>query len=663
MSLSLSSVWFDWDDHLLYLIDSPGSQALAHERGLAISGADAAYVVVSAPDGVEFGTEQALRDAAQQGVPRVVVLNKMDRGGDSEGIRMQLERSTGLRVVPMQIPFFEDGRLVGLVSLLQRKLLRYADDCSGEYTVEDVPTQLSSETEAAWEHVMESVALTDDDLLEHYLEYLELPVEMIQRGMARAMRQGLLIPMLYASAQEHIGAQAILDMAPWALPEPGSRPLVATNEAGVNREIALNGPFTARLLATRLDMDDQPYHLVRVLSGVPPRDGQWTAVSTGVVSKVRKLYQVRGPRRTTAVNILPGSIIGTWDALDAIPGEVFSAGETLRLPAPPKPVQMVSWMLTPSTKNDANRLDDALDMLIRMDSGLGAGRDPLTGQPVLTGTTRGHLDHALRCLEVRLGVRVTSALPPVAYREVPASAVRGIQGVHLKSGPGDEVQEFGECWIDLDPADPDRGISVVQHANDDTIPTRYHGALIRGFERGLRSGPLAGYPVVGVAVTCTNGEYDIFMSTEDHFELAGATAVKAALAKSGSRLLEPWSVVEIMVPADEVGHTLNDIAAHRGRILGMEVRGTSATVRAHCPDRELRGFAPRLQSLTGGRGAFTHTHSHYGWLPAQFTREAIDASPFANQVKRPSAGTPKPVRREVKPFQRKSRPVQRGVKA
>ncbi len=655
-SLAPAFAWLPWDEHLVQIIDTPGSPGLAHERDLALHGADSAVVVVSAPDGVEYGAESALRTAGRLGKPRVVVLNKMDRPGDVAGICRHLERLTGAKVVPLQVPFDNDeGEFAGVVSLLKRKALRYHPDGSGTYSIEPMPDRVSGACDAAWELVMEAVALTDDELLEHYLEYLELPVDLVREGLARGMAKGLVVPVLFASGHSNIGAHALLDLAVWALP-------AAAGDA--------SAPFAARLLATRYDADNQPYHVMRVLQGLPSRGMAWTtSAGTG---RVRKLYQVRGPRRAVAASMGPGCIVAAWDELPGRPGDLVYDGkkpdqlqEELFDPLP-EPAHMAAWMLMPREARDERRLDEALCALVSTDRGLQLDVEPLSGLPVLRGTTDDHLHHAVRFLEGRLGVRVTTALEPVAFREVPAGECRAIQGVHRVAGGGD-VSEYGECFIDLAPCSPEQGLSVsMAEYIDDCIPNRFHEGLERGLASGLREGPTAGYPVIGVAIHVTGGDYDVFMSDEGHFELAGHAAAVSALQATSSSLVEPWSTLEIAAPANEVGDILNDVAAHRGRILGMEVRGATASVRAQLPDLELRAFGPRLQAITGGRGQFEASHSHYGWLPAAYVREAIDASPLRNPVHRPgpaTGGTPKPATREVRPFSRQAYAVTRGAKA
>ena len=227
-------------------------------------------------------------------------------------------------------------------------------------------------------------------------------------------------------------------------------------------------------------------------------------------------------------------------------------------------------------------------------------------------------------------------LPPVGYVELPSAAVRGVEGVHVREDGDGLREEYGKCELTLVPTDPEQGMRFVDAIGDveDDLPRKYRGAIDQGCQRAMRHGPTAGYPVVGAQLHLTGGDYDILQSTDDHFRLAGEKAVRTALERSGTRLLEPWWEVEVSSPQGSLGDLISDISAHRGRILGMEVEGGLARLTAHSPYRELRTFAARLQTLTGGRGRFHTRMSHYEVLPDNLLREAIEASPHRRTAER-----------------------------
>jgi elongation factor G len=629
MTLRLGFAWMEWEGHRLEMVDTPGSEGLAHEQALALSCVDSALIVIAATDGVQLGTRRVLDEAARAGLPRVVVVSRMDRASDPRGVVAQLEETvTGTRVVPLQLPLYEEGRFAGVIDVLGRRALRYAPDASGAFSEEPVPAGMQAELAAATDRIVDAVALSDDTLLERYLEDLELPLHLVRQGLARAIAAGKLLPVVYASAVAAIGAQPLLDLVAWALPSPEDRrgPW-ALDATGDDVEIRPEGPFVAQLLATRLDEEGQRFHVLRVWSGKPPRKGGWVHGETGQIAKVQKLYALRGPRAAQAKHEGAGAIVATWDPLTGRPGDTWTDGPRLVLGAPPQPPPMLAVRVVPASKKDFEALPAALATLGDLDPALEIAADEVTGDPLVAGVGQEHLERALDVLRGRLGVAFTTEPPAVPYRETPAVAVRSVHAVHKKSSDG-EVSEYAACTVDLTPTPVDQPLRYEHAADEDKLPVKYEDALVAGVRDGLRSGPTAGYPVIGVEVRCTDGDYDILQTTDDHVRAAAEKAVRAALEKAGTRLLEPWWSVHVVVPSDDVGQVLADLGARRARIQGLEVDGRQASVFADCPYRELRAFGPRLQALTAGRGRFTAHASHYDVLPAHLVKEAVAASPF-----------------------------------
>ncbi|MBN2799402.1 MAG: hypothetical protein JXX28_09670 [Deltaproteobacteria bacterium] len=620
MSFSMAFAWLEWRDSLVHLIDTPGGDGFVHERNLAIQGADGVVVVVSGPDGVENGAASALQVATGA---RMVVVTKMDRSVDLDTLLLELEESTGLKPVLLQLPFYDHAdRFTGVVCLQQRLAFRYDSEGNGAFSPEPIPLDMEPRTAEAWERVMEAVALSDERLLEDYLEFLELPRESVAAGLRDGVRAGQLLPVLLASGGDAIGADLILDAMIDLLPS-GEEMARQEQEARSMGDAA----FLGQLLATRLDEEGNPYHVLRVWSGDAQRASSWLNPDTGERVRVRSLYQIRGPRRTKAFNTGPGSIVATWDSLASRPGDTLADQGGAALPVPEMPPAMVSSLLLPVGRTRTEELGDALVRLQQLDASLRVSTDDLTGGWLLMGTSEDQVGRGVDLLRTRLGVGVQASLPPVGYREIPATAVSGVEGIYKREGKLG-VEEYGACEITLSPVAPADNCTFEAAVDEQELPARFHTSIADGARAAMRHGPTAGYPVVGADVRLTGGGYNILFSTEEHFKAAGERAAKTALQQSGTRLMEPWCEVEIQTPADEVGGVLNAISSNRGRILGMEVDGRVALIKASAPFREMRTFAPRLSSLTGGRGTFTQRTSHYEDLPSNLWTEAIDASPF-----------------------------------
>ena len=650
----LSTAWFEWAGEafgsdagvaagieaeadpprprLIQLIDTPGAAAMAAVRDVGLAAAEAAVLTLDARAGLEVGAEGALRAAGRLGVPTVAVLSKIDRAiPDLPSLLGAIGRAAGCRAVAVHLPMTDEaGRVNGLIDVIAGRVIRYADDDSGARSPEPVPDAHRPALQAAREQLVDAVAMTDDALLEEYLEYLALPEGKVARGLVRAIRARQIVPVLCASAQRRIGARELLDaIAAW-VPPYGEVPRTFVEHDGSQRVVDPEGPFVAMVLSEHLDRERREHwHLVRICGGNPPK-GEWVDGRSGARHRVRKLYRMRGQRRAAAPAPVPGMIVATYDALPVGAGTTLTDGTRgeIRLPDPDPPM-MALWV-RPVNPREEGRMNEALQGAVRSDRGLSLLADTHSGARLLAGADEAHLRIAIdRVVAWGGGVQVMTALPPVGYVETPIRRVCGVEGLFVEKDGDGLVEAYGKCEVDLQPTDPANGTHFIDTLGDieDDLPIRYRGAIDQGARAALQHGPTAGYPVVGVQLQLTGGAYDILQSTDDHFRLAGERAARIALERTGTRLLEPWLEIEVRAPQGAVGDLISDISAHRGRILGMEVEGPTAQLKAISPYRELRTFASRLRTLTHGRGAYRTRRTHYEAVPDHLLDEAIEASP------------------------------------
>jgi len=627
-SLHVHSVWAPWNDHVLQLLDAPGSDVLPHERDVALSAADGALVVVDATQGLEVGTRETLRRVRNLDRSAMVVVSKVDREHRLGPLLKQVSAEVGRRAVLVQLPFVDDdGQLAGVVDLVEQQVLRFDEESAG-FSPEPVPQRVRAEVDRASEQLAEAVALCDDDLLEHYLEELELPRGELTRGLHAAVERRQLVPVMITSVAARIGAQPLLDGLVRWLPSPVARPPLAHDYDG--RPITLDpaGGFVAQVIGVSPGSDGTLRTLLRLWAGRPPASGVWTHAPDGRRIKVRKLYRVRGDRRSSTGPLVPGMVVASYDDLGVRPGATLTDGSRLQITVPEVAPPMMAWLVD---GEEADALRDALQALVASDRGLALHSDESTGGVLLAAACEGHLALAIDRLRAWYGVDAQTNLPPVAYREMPVAAVDEVEGVHVREGSDGLVEEYGRCRLALVPDEPD-GYAFEDEVDDPhDLPERWRPAIGEGAARAMQHGPTAGYPVVGARVKLIGGEYDILQSTDDHFRRAGEKGVRSALERAGTRLLEPWWSVSITVPAANLGDLINDLGAHRGRVVGMEVDATEATVQAHSPYRELRTFAARLSALTHGQGHFRAEPDHYEPLPEELVGEAIAQSPFLDQ--------------------------------
>ena len=610
--------WLQWDDYRIQLVDLPWSDDPVHAWDPVLSAVDGAVVVLSASEGMQMGAETALSVVRDRDLPTVVVLNKVDRAEDLDALLADLETRAGVKTLPLQLPFDDDeGRFSGVVSLVQQRVLRYDHTGSGQYSKEPLPRHLEGAARAAWERVVEAVALTDDALLEEYLEYLELPLERVRAQLARAVRERKLLPVLFASSTECIGGAAVLDLLLWALPSVLERPAVANDRDGTEVVLGPDSPFVAQLLSAEVDAEGTWRWICRIRGGVPPR-GPWLHQGTGPATRPSKLYDVRGPRRSLAREPFLGQIVACYEPVHGRPGDTLTDGAELALPRIALPPPMMCWQVEPPLSVDEEAWARTLERLLATDPVLGLLEEE--GHTLLTASSAGPLHRAVSLLRERMGVAVQASLPAVPYRERVTSIVPQVQGIFRRTSAG--LNEYGEAWIQLAPAIDGAGVEFEDAVPEELLPRRYVPMIEQGVREAMAKGP-KGFPVVSARVICTGGEYDALDSTEEHLRLAGLKAGRNALERAQTELLEPWSRVELDVPSSQVGEVISDLSSRRGRVVDLQVDGAVTQIRAECPYRELRGWAPRLLSLTHGRGHFRWSLSHYGPVPSSMTGEIL----------------------------------------
>lgn len=617
-SLWPAVAWLPWGDKVVQLVDTPGDDASAYTSRLALSGVDAELLVLSGPDGVERGAEDALRASRHADRPMVAVISKLDRPADVDGILARLAEVGRRRVLPLQVPVFDGtSALVGVVDVLGDRLLRWPSP--GEPVVEPVPEGMHAAVLAAREQLVDAAAMCDAALLDAHLARLPIDAGTLWPALACAVQDGAILPVLFASGTRGVGAQPILDAMTRLTPCPLEWTLPPDGDG--------DPAFVVQWIASRLDEDGQVVAIVRVWHGQVGPNLMWRNARTSATVRVRKVYEARGPRRSVARHDGPGTLFALWEDLPGLPGDTFTDGPRVPL-GPPASRPPMAWLhLTPRDAAHRERVVAGLSRLLRLDPSVRVDDDATTGAIRLSGSSQRQLDQVLELLRGRLQVDVASSLPPVRYLEHPKAPVQGVHAVHRKDRNGD-VLEFGEVWIDLTPEPIDAPFRFTGDVDDDVLPTRFVPPVGEGARRALEHGPTGGYPVRGVSVRCTGGEYDVLESKEEHFVIAGELAMRHALANVGTELWEPWTEVHVFVPSADVGTVLSDLAAQRARVVGLEVdHGDETSIQAWMPDREKRTLAARLDTLTGGRGWFISRSTHHDRLPRELVADAVAASP------------------------------------
>ncbi|TNE84419.1 MAG: hypothetical protein EP330_29850 [Deltaproteobacteria bacterium] len=612
MSLQAGFAWMPRDKNLLFLIDVPGGAAAAPERAITGAGGDLRLVVTGVTDGVEQGTR---RELAQR-QPAFIVLTKMDRAHQHEWpgvVAAVQDAASGKRVQPLQLPFYTGGCFTGVLDLVSRRLVTL----DGER--HEVPDEVRAEFAAAREALVESVALHDDSLLETYLEFFELDDALFEEGLARAVASGRLLPVCFASALTGIGAGPLLDAIARFGPAPIARPVALMDADGAPLVATEDGPFAAQVLATQLDADGEPFQVLRVWSGTLPARGgvAWDGGRRGL----RRIYSLRGPRRKVADYVGPGAVLATWELLGVRPGDiVYADGRVVRARQP--------WLFRPAIERrvvtdsrQGERLYAALAALQRRDRGASVRADGAHAA-IVGGVNSLHLQRMLEILAE--DVRFETSLPMVPYREAPRG--HGVAEFEHQKLVGGEPLEYARVVLEVRPSS-ESGLRFSVAADEEALPSRWHEAIERGVREAMSNGPSAGYPVDGLEVVCTDGDYDLFASEEAWFELAAAEALREALYVAKTELIEPLFEVTVDVPSERVGDVLTELGQRGGRVIGLESPGSRTRISAEMPYRQLRTLGPRLEAVTSGESRLEAAQRRMAPVPAQAVAQAMHESP------------------------------------
>jgi len=536
------------------------------------------------------------------------VVNKLDReNSDYDRVLDQLRERYGKQVVPLTIPVGRESSFQGVVDLLGRTAY-LADEKDGA----DVPGEVADAVDSYREMLVEAICELDDDLINLYLEGEDLPTESLQAGLATAVREGSLIPVLATSATRQFGVDCVLDAIVNLLPSAA---------AGTKEAAAANGKLAALAFKTIADPYIGRMTFVRVFSGTLTGDSHvWNAAKSRD-ERLTQLMFMRGKNQE------PTPRIGLGD-IGVIPKLEASTGDTLTVREDPVVLERLTFPDTaysasihPKTRNDVDKLSQGLSRIIEEDPTLTVHRDDSTGETIMSGLGESHIQIAAERLARKYGVNVDIGLPKVAYREtitMPAKA----EGRHVRQSGGHG--QYGVCNLELEPVERSSGFEFVDKIVGGVVPRQFIPAVEKGVREALDRGTLAGFPVVDVRVSLVFGKYHPVDSSEAAFKMAGSIGFRNAFADAKPVLLEPVMQVSVTVPDEFTGDVIGDLNGKRARVQGMNPAGGYTTVEAQVPQSEMLRYATELRSMTQGRGIFTMRYSHYEEVPAHAAQNVIE---------------------------------------
>jgi elongation factor G len=612
MSIAATLCHLNWTGVKVNLVDTPGEPSFQGDTLAALHAVDAALMVVNASAGVEVQTERYWERAAAVGLPRAVVINMLDRerADFDAAVAGIVDLAPG--AVPIQIPIGREADFRGVVNLVSMTATTYDGD-PGVATTGPIPDDLADAAQAAREHLIDMVAEMDDALIEKYLEGEEITTDELIAAILSGVADGRIFPIVCAAGGPSIGVDRALDLITEALPSPA--------RAGGARE---DGPAVALCFKTLADQFSGRISLLRVFSGVLPSDSHATCARSDGRERVGQLFTLQGKEHVALGEIGPGDIGAVAKLKEIATGDVLVTGPTeLSFDPIAFPPALMSFAVTARDAADEDRLHTALRRMRDEDPTLDVHHDDQTGDLIVGGLSQMHVEVIAERIERRFGVAMDLAPPHVPYRETITRAAEA-EGKHKKQSGG--RGQYADCWLRVEPLPRGTGFEFVDKVVGGSVPRAFIPAVEKGVVEAMRSGELAGAPIVDVRVTLYDGKHHPVDSSEMAFKIAGGMALKAAIGAAGPVLLEPVMIAEVTVPADHVGDVMGDLSGRRGHPLGMEARGHDEIIRAEVPMSEMLGYAADLRSMTGGRGDYAMEFDHYAQVPAHLAEKAALAA-------------------------------------
>jgi elongation factor G len=624
ITITAAAISTSWKDHRINIIDTPGHVDFTIEVERSMRVLDGVIAVFCAVGGVQPQSETVWRQADRYKVPRMVFVNKMDRtGADFLKVYAQIKDRLRANAAPIQLPIGAEGDLIGIIDLVKNKALIYKDDLGKDIEETEVPAAMADEV-AKWRTIlMESVAETDDELLDIFFETGELNEEQLRKGIRLGVLKHGLVPILCGSAFKNKGVQLLLDAVVDYLPAPVDVPpiqgLLPDGTEAV-RPADDSAPFSALAFKVMADPFGK-LTFVRIYSGVLQKGSYVLNATKDKKERISRLILLKADDREEVDELRAGDLGAVLGLKDTTTGDTLCVDsapiilESLYIPEP-----VISVAVEPKTKGDMEKLSKALQSLSEEDPTFRVRTDPETNQTVIAGMGELHLEILVDRMMREFKVEANIGAPQVSYRETIRGSAKG-EGRFARQTGG--KGQYGHVVIEMEPGEPGSGFVFANKIVGGIVPKEYIGPAEAGMKETCQSGVIAGFPMIDVKVSMVDGSYHDVDSSEMAFKIAGSMAFKDGVKKCKPVLLEPMMKVEVEVPEDFLGSIIGDLSSRRGQIEGQSVDDGQSKVQSKVPLAEMFGYATQLRSMTQGRGIFSMEFSHYEEVPRSVAEAII----------------------------------------
>jgi elongation factor G len=634
ISISSAVCFCEWKDHKVNVVDTPGYSNFLWDTKATLRAVDGAAVFVCGVAGVEVGTEKVWGMLEEHSLPRLIVINKLDRENANFGRALEaVQQFFGRQAIPVQLPIGEEKSFSGVVDLIGKKATLFEKDESGKMSEGPVPAAMADEVDRRNKELIEMVAESDEKLMEKYLEQGELSPDEFRSGLKRAILGHQLFPVFAAAGLTNIGAQLLLDGMIAYLPSPVERDGVKATVKGQEQAVqpSPDAPFSALVFKTISDPYTGRITLMRIFSGRMNPDGIVANSSRDTDEKFVGLFFLQGKEQISAGQAKAGDIAATAKLKVTSTGDSLCAkGAGITFPPIKFPEPSISFAIEPKTRADEDRISQATHRIIEEDPTVRIERDPDTAQLLISGNGELHVRIITERLKKRYNVDVDLKPPKISYKET-IKGKADVQGRHKKQTGG--RGQFGDVWIKMEPLPRGKDFEFEDKVFGGSIPRNFIPSVEKGILEARKKGVLAGYPAVDFKVILYDGSYHDVDSSDIAFKIAATKAYKKAMKEAKPTILEPVMNVEIYTPELYMGDIMGNLNGRRGKVQGMEQKGTMRVLKAQVPMSEMLDFEPTLTSITGGRGSFLMEFSHYEEAPSHIQQKIIAEAVKEGRVK------------------------------
>jgi elongation factor G len=631
ISINSAICHFDWNHHKVNLIDCPGYSNFLWDTRASLRAVDAGALVVCAASGVEVGTEKCWGMLQELDLPRLFIVNKLDReNSDFTRTVNSIQDFFGRQSIPVQIPIGKEQNFKGIIDLIKKKAYLFEDGDSGNFKEVEIPNEMKQEFEKKAEELTEMIAENDEQLMERYFEKGELSAEELLQGLRKSILQRQLFPIFISSAEKNIGIHQVLDGMIEFLPDPLEKKEIKAEKGTV--PLTSDGSFSALVFKTISDPYTGKMSIMRIFSGQVSETSSVFNSTKERKEKFNGLFFMQGKEQEAVKNAAAGDIVGTAKLKETSTGDTLCDQDSIvKFESIKFPKASISFAIKPKSREDEDKISQAVHRIKDEDPTALIARDSETNELIISGNGQLHVEIITGRLKKRFNVDVELKLPKISYKET-IKGKSDVQGRYKKQTGG--RGQYGDVHVKFEPLPRGKDFEFENKVFGGAIPKNYIPSVEKGIEESKKRGVVAGYPTVDFKAILYDGSYHEVDSSDIAFKVAASLAFKEGIKAAKPTLLEPIMNVEVYTAEAYMGDIMGNLNGRRGKVQGMEQKGNMRIIKAQVPMAEMLDFEPTLTSITGGRGSFSMEMSHYEEVPVHLQKGIIEESVREGRIKK-----------------------------